>query len=156
MRARAVVVFCLLGAGACAAETEPVLPPLTPEASYPLFSSPDPSEQADAPADRRARLTLQKILRGAGSGKEAVCGWVAPAHAEERFGGPCAAWVAGLAPEERAMLRKVRVSASAEGAGARERIVDPADLVWPAGEPGSLPAAPYVLRLKGKRWVLVG
>ena len=152
---------CLLGACACAAEAEPGLPPVTPEASYPIFSSREPSapEQADAPAgstDRRARLVLQRILRGAGAGRTAVCGWVVPAHAEERFGGPCAAWVAGLTPQDRVKLRKAKVPAATAGAGAREWIVDPADLVWPAGEPEALPAAPYVLRLKGKRWMLAG
>lgn len=158
MRVRMVVVSCLLGACACASETEPALPPVTPEVSYPLFASEEPVA-APAPSGsggRKARLVLQRILRGAGAGKPAVCGWVEPEHAEERFGAPCARWVKGLAPQDRAKLRKVKVPAAAPGEDAREWVVDPADLVWPAGEPETLPAAPYVMRLKGKRWTLSG
>lgn len=160
MRVRMVVVSCLLGACACAPEAEPALPPVTPEASYPLFASEEPVA-APGPSGgggdgRRARLVLQRILRGAGAGRPVVCGWVDPGHAEERFGAPCPRWVKGLTPQDRAKLRKVKVPSAAPGDGAREWIVDSADLVWPAGEPEALPAAPYVMRLKGKRWTLSG
>lgn len=161
MRARSVLAFCLLGACACTAEAEPGLPPVTHEPSYPLFSSPEPApDGSDAPAaaspDRKPRLVLQAILRGAGAGRKTVCGWVAPAHAKTRFSASCPRWVAALPPEDRAKLRKVKVPSATPGSTPKEWIVDPAALVWPVGEPASLPAAPYVLRLKGNRWTLVG
>ncbi|MEO3786568.1 hypothetical protein ABGB12_24855 [Actinocorallia sp. B10E7] len=160
MRVRVVLAFCVLGAGACAAETEPGLPPVTPEASYPLFASPGPQAPVAGPADqstdRKARLVLQRILRGAAAGETAVCGWVVPAHARKRFGKPCVRWVAGLSPGDRARLKKVKVPTAAAGADGGEWIVEPADLVWPAGEPGGLRRAPYVMRLKGERWMLAG
>lgn len=160
MRARVIVAACALCASACAAEVEPELPPVTPEASYPLFASASAAPPLDpAAADRsdfKARLVLQKILRGAGAGRVKVCGWVVPAHAEKRFGKPCARWVAELAPVDRTRLRRVRVSRATAGADGSEWIVETGDLVWPKGRPESLRPAPYVLRLIGTRWMLAG
>ncbi len=154
----AVMAGCVLGTGACSAEVAPGLPPVTPEASYPLFATSAATGAPDASpegTDARARLVLQRILRGAAAGNAKVCGWVVAAHARERFGAPCAKWVAGLAPADRAKLRKVKVPTATAGADG-EWIIQPTDLVWPKGEPGGLRRGPYVMRLAGGRWMLAG
>ncbi|MCD0451235.1 hypothetical protein LO762_18820 [Actinocorallia sp. API 0066] len=160
MLVRAVAAGCafVLLTG-CAAEAEPVpMPPLTAEPDFPLFASQTP-DGAAAPQSldgREARAALQKILRGAGAGRTAVCANVGPGYARKRLGGTCADWIAALSPEDRAKLSAVRVRKAVAGSAANVWVVRARDLVWPRGAPTSPDRPRYVLRHREGRWVLSG
>ncbi|MDX6744552.1 hypothetical protein [Actinocorallia sp. A-T 12471] len=160
MLARAVVAGCAaLLLAACAAEAEQVMPPITPEPELPLFQDgggASPDGTAAPSGGTKARKVLQRVLRGAGAGRKKVCANVAPAYARDVLGGPCASWVKGLSAEDRERLRAVKVGRPEAGEGANVWVFKGSEFVWPLGAAAAPGVERYVMRLKGKRWVLAG